>query len=88
MAGMASSHDLCDARATFSFSCQKTSKKKGLSLSLAKKLIQTVLPIRSLTREGALIIVKYHLKRNYKAYQSHRKKQIAIAQNLNIQVSL
>lgn len=55
---------------------------------MAKKLLQAVLPIRSMTRDGALTIVKYHLKRNCKAYQSHRKKQITIAQNLNVQVSL
>lgn len=55
---------------------------------MAKKLVQAVLPIRSLTPRGALDIVKYQLKRNNKAHQSHRKKQIAIAQDLNIKVSL
>lgn len=55
---------------------------------MAKKLVQTVLPIHSLTHRGALVIVKYQLKRNNTARQSHRKKQIAIAQDLNIKVSL
>jgi len=56
---------------------------------MAKKLVQTVLPIRSLTYKGVLEIVKYHLKRNETARQSHRKKQIAIVQKLNIiEVSL
>ncbi len=55
---------------------------------MAKKLVQVVLPIRSMTRKGALEIVKYTLKRNYTAYQSHRKKQITIAKRLGVQVSL
>ena len=55
---------------------------------MAKKLVQAVLPIRSITRKGALEIVKYTLKRNHTAHQSHRKKQIAIAKKLGIQVSL
>lgn len=55
---------------------------------MAKKLLQAVLPIRSMTREGASKIVKYTLKRNHIAYQSHRKKQVAIAMELGVQVSL
>jgi len=55
---------------------------------MAKKLVQVVLSIRSITRKGALDIVKYHLKRNHIAYQSHRKKQIAVAKKLGVQVSL
>lgn len=55
---------------------------------MAKKIVQTAWPIRSLTLEGALNIVKYHLARNETAYKSHRKKQIIIAQNLDIKVSL
>lgn len=51
---------------------------------MAKALVQAVLPIRSLTRKGVQEIVKYHLKRNETARQSHRKKQIAIAQSLGI----
>jgi hypothetical protein len=85
---MASTHDLCNAGPTFPFSGQKTAKKKGLSLAMAKKLVQAVLPIRSMTRKGALEIVKYTLKRNHTAYQSHRKKQVAIAMKFGVQVSL
>ena len=56
---------------------------------MAKRLVQTVLPIRSLTRKGVIEIVKYYLKRNETAHRSHRKKQVAIAQELNInEVSL
>jgi len=55
---------------------------------MAKKLVQVVLSIRSITRKGALDIVKYHLKRNHTAYQSHRKRQIAVAKKLGVQVSL
>ena len=55
---------------------------------MAKKLVQAVLPIRSMTRKGALEIVKYTLKRNHIAYKSHRKKQIVIAKKMGIQVSL
>jgi hypothetical protein len=36
--------------------------------------------MRSLTRKGAIQIVRYHLKRNLVAYTSHRKKRIAMAQ--------
>jgi hypothetical protein len=72
----------------FLFRVRERLKKKILSLPMAKKLLQTVLPIRSLTHKGALSIVKYYLKRNDKAHQSHRKKQIIIAQNLGVQVSL
>ncbi|WP_300465401.1 hypothetical protein [Desulfobacula sp.] len=53
-----------------------------------KKLIQVVLSIRSITRKGALEIVKYHFKRNQIAYQSHRKRKIAFAKELGVKVSL
>ena len=72
----------------FLFRVRNRLKKKGLSLAMAKKLVQAMLPIRSMTRKGALEIVKYTLKRNYTAYQSHRKKQITIAKRLGVQVSL
>ena len=55
---------------------------------MAKKLVQVVLSTRSITRKGALDIVKYHFKRNQIAYQSHRKRKIAFAKGLGIQVSL
>ncbi|WP_035241700.1 hypothetical protein [Desulfobacter vibrioformis] len=88
MAGMASAHALCNAGTALSFPCQTAVKKNCLSLAMAKKLLQAVLPIHSITRKGVLDIVKYHLKRNYIAYQSHRKKQIAVAKKLGVLVSL
>jgi len=48
-------------------------KSVAVVLAMAKKLVQAVLPIHSITRKGVLDIVKYHLKRNYIAYQSHKK---------------
>lgn len=55
---------------------------------MAKKLVQVVFSIRSITRKGALEIVKYHLKRNNIAYQSHRKRQVAVAKKTYAHVSL
>jgi len=72
----------------FIFRIRQTLKKKYLSLAMVKKLLEVVLPLRSLTREGAIEILNYTLKRNYIAHQSHRKKQVAIAEKLGVQVSL
>ena len=55
---------------------------------MAQKLLQVVLPLRSMTRKGALEIVKYTLKRNDIAYKSHRKKQVVLSEKLGVQVSL
>jgi hypothetical protein len=55
---------------------------------MTKKLLEVVLPIRSLTRKGALEKIKYILKRNSIAHQSHRKKQVTIAKKLGVQMSL
>lgn len=55
---------------------------------MAKKLVQVVFSIRSITRKGALDIAKYHLKRNHIAYQSHRKRRVAVAKKLCAHVSL
>ena len=35
-----------------------------------------------------MAIIEYIVKRNYAAYQSHRKKQVALARKLGVQVSL
>ena len=64
------------------------SKKNCLTLPLIKKLLEVVLPLRSITREGAVEIIKYVLKRNHIAHQSHRKKQVVLAEKLGVQVSL
>ena len=50
----------------------------------AQRLVAAALPLRTLTVEGAIEIVKYHMLRNYVAYVSHRKKAIAKAQSLKI----
>ena len=47
-----------------------------------------MLPIRSLSVEGAMEIVEYHLRGNLVAYKSHRKKRVKLAEELNINVSL
>ncbi len=57
-------------------------------MPLIKKLLEVVLPLRSVTREGTMMIIEYIVKRNYAAYQSHRKKQVELARELGVQVSL
>jgi hypothetical protein len=88
MAGMASAHALCHVGAALSFSTQTKAKKKRLSLAMAKKLVQVVFSISSFTWKGAINIIKYHLKRNEIAYESHRKRKMARAKELHAQVSL
>jgi len=72
----------------FLFRIRQSLKKKCLSLAMTKKLLEVVLPIRFLTRKGALEKIKYILKRNNIAHQSHGKKQVAIAKELGVQMSL
>lgn len=59
-----------------------------MTAAQAKRLIASVLPLNSLTPQGAIDIVKYHIKRNDIAYKSHRKKALEIAQELEANVSL
>ncbi len=47
-----------------------------------------MLPLRSLSLEAAIEIVKYHLRRNLVAYNSHRKGRLKIADRLSINVAL
>jgi len=47
-----------------------------------------MLPLKSLSLEGAMEIVEYHIYRNLVAYKSHRKKRVKMAEQLNINVSL
>ncbi len=44
-----------------------------------------MLPLRSIDRAYALEIVRYHTKRNFIAYESHRKKRVALAKFFNLQ---
>ena len=88
MASMASAHALCHVGAALSFSTQTKAKKNCLSLAMAKKLVQVVLSISSFTWKGAINLIKYHLKRNEIAYESHRKRKMAIAKEIDVQVSL
>jgi len=48
-----------------------------LTLPQARRLIATILELRTLSLSKALEIVKYHTQRNHIAYVSHRKKQLA-----------
>ena len=69
--------------------CEFSSKKTpALTLPQAQRLIAAALPLRSLTLEGAIQMVRYHTLRNYVAYVSHRKKAIAKAKSLKIKMSL
>jgi hypothetical protein len=43
-----------------------------------------MLPLKSLSLEGAMEIVEYHINRNLVAYKSHRKKRLKLAKKLNI----
>ena len=55
---------------------------------MVRRLLSTVLPLKSLSVEGTMEIVKYHLHRNLVAYKSHRKKKVGMAKFYNIEVSL
>ncbi|MCD6186223.1 MAG: hypothetical protein J7K84_10665 [Deltaproteobacteria bacterium] len=88
MACLASAYDLRYACSTFYFSCETNSKKKTLTLAMAKKLLQVILPLHSITQKGALEIIKYTIKHNNIAHQSHRKKQLNIAKKIGVQLSL
>jgi len=51
-------------------------------------LIAAVLPLASLNIKQALEITRYHTKRNFIAYQCHRKKNLEKAAMLLLDVSL
>jgi hypothetical protein len=59
-----------------------------LTVPLVRRLLSIVLPLKSLSVEGAIEIVQYHLRRNLTAYESHRKKRVKLAKFYNINVSL
>ena len=54
----------------------------------SQRLIAAVLPLASLYIKQALEITRYHTKRNFIAYQCHRKKNLKKAAMLLIDVSL
>ena len=66
----------------------KFKKTPLLTVPLVRRLLATVLPMRSLTMKGAIEIVAYHLKRNLTAYESHRKKRKNLAATMNANVAL
>jgi hypothetical protein len=71
----------------FIFSCGYDSglkKSPALTLPQAHRLVITVLPLRSLTFQGAIEMVRYHTRRNDIAYKSHRKKHLALAKAIKI----
>jgi len=63
-------------------------KTPALTLPQAQRLIAATFPLRSLTLEGAIEMIKYHTHRNHVAYISHRKKAVAKTKALNIKLSL
>ena len=90
MACLASSYDLCLLVSAFFITNAITLQKKTplLTAPLVRKLLCAMLPLRSLSMEGAIEIVEYHLQRNLVAYKSHRKKRVMIAKELKANVSL
>jgi hypothetical protein len=63
-------------------------KSPALTLPQAQRLIVAVLPLASLYIKQALEITRYHTKRNFIAYQCHRKKNLKKAAMVLIDVSL
>jgi hypothetical protein len=57
-------------------------------LPQAQKLIATVLPLASIDTKEALKIVRYHTKRNFIAYRSHRKRHLMQAEIILSNMSL
>jgi len=83
LAGLAPAHALRLFGAALSDGLAHPFKKKpNADTALARRLLASALPLKSLTRKGAAKIVRYHLKRNLVAYTSHRKKRIAMAKRL------
>ena len=65
----------------------QSKKTPALTLPQARSLIAAVLPLRSLSRTGAIEILKYHTRRNHVAYTSHRKRRIELARKMGIFIS-
>jgi len=63
-------------------------KTPALTLPQAQRLIAATFRLRSLTLEGTIEMLKYYTRRNHIAYISHRKKGVAKAKTLNMNLSL
>jgi len=63
-------------------------KTPALTLPQAQRLVAATFPLNSLTLKGTIKIIKYHTRRNYVAYISHRKKTVAKAKALKRKLSL
>ena len=59
-----------------------------MTAAQAKRINASVLSLKSLTPEGSIEIVSYHINRNDIAYKSHRKGALEVARELGIEVSL
>jgi hypothetical protein len=59
-----------------------------MTAAQARRIIASVLPLKSLTPQGALEIIAYHTRRNDVAYKSHRKAVLEVAAALGIKMSL
>ncbi|MFT5728441.1 MAG: hypothetical protein ACI8PB_002595 [Desulforhopalus sp.] len=63
-------------------------KSPPLTLPQAQRLIAAVLPLASLSIRVALEIVRHHRKRNFVAYQCHKKRNLKKVEVLLANVSL
>jgi hypothetical protein len=59
-----------------------------MTLPQIKRMLETVLPLRRVTKEVAMELLVYTIKRNHTAYLSHRKKRIEEAMKLGCEMSL
>ena len=63
-------------------------KSPLLTLPLTCRLLAAVMKLQSLTLEGTMVIVQYHLWRNLIAYKYHRKRRVSESIELNARRSI